>query len=302
MKELTERPAWLVEDIIRESVRKLIYEELCISNEVKGVTNRLYTALRKRFMEGAAGLDIVHIARFGDTFEYKYGDILSFQVKYQFLVYQNDEWKKYFKSQGYPELYEWKVDVVGNRCYKINIEDTIVGSRLPDEFLPSLQHEVAHVFDRIYKRVDDTLNPKWRDLYNKAVIVMQQKNNDKYIALVAQAVYYAMDNEIVAHLHELDAYLYQHKEEIDEDDILPLIKNSDTYYALRVLDNARFFLEKYGLHEDVAHDIFGVPNSKLLKVVKNGYKKLSAKIGKVAALNVQKRVKPRTVEYKSGLT
>jgi hypothetical protein len=66
MKKIAERPTWMVENVIRESVRKLISEELCISNEVKGVTNRLYAALRKRFMEGAAGLEIVHIARFGE--------------------------------------------------------------------------------------------------------------------------------------------------------------------------------------------------------------------------------------------
>lgn len=186
-------------NIIRESIDKLIKEELSVSeNLIKGVSSCTERII-KRFddyygNEGELNGNIV--TKFIDSINFgEYGSIDCYITIIDFP--SKEEMVNGFKMYGFGG----EVDQIN---YRINISIMSVHKGINKEFLyNTLFHESEHAYQ--FLRNNKELHSV-ESAYNKAVKVLENNNNERYsdeLVMIARLLYYFNKAEVEANVNGL---------------------------------------------------------------------------------------------------
>ena len=257
-------------NIIRESIDKLIKEELSVSeNLIKGVSSCTERII-KRFVDyyGNEGeLNGNVITKFIDSINFgEYGSIDCYITIIDFP--SKEEMVNGFKMYGFGG----EVDQIN---YRINISIMSVHKGINKEFLyNTLFHESEHAYQ--FLRNNKELHSV-ESAYNKAVKVLENGNNEYFsdeLVTIARLLYYFSKTEIEANINGLYGELVHNGCKLSE-------TNFKVNFDLHI-DLFKKFVETYNKNDfSEAFLYFNTTYNKLFRFVKKQEKYIIYRVRKV---------------------
>ena len=173
-----------------------------------------------------------------------------------------------------------KIDVSKSLIFSRNI----VGTEIPHEMFVELQHEVSHYFNRASNNNKDVLSAKYRKLYSQVTKYLRTKQYLPEEEELLFALYWSFNNEITANIHEMEAELEQHKNDINNKTWSVFFKKTALHDILKTTEKILFLCKTKQIPETEIKKLFGITMNKYIDLIEAGYKKTQDKCGKVLSL------------------